>query len=160
YTYSTCIQYTHIHIHTMYLHISHMYTLVPIAYSTYHYYILYTIYPHTHTLTTCTTYYTHPYIYTPLYILWLYMLHLIYTVPCMYYLIHRPLLYTHAIYTPPICYPLLYVSLLYSYPLYTPLLYKLPYILHTYINRLSYKHSLITISHICHTQDVYKYIYI
>lgn len=143
YTYKTIHMHTyiytvHTYTHTYYapIHISHMYTLIPIAYS----------------MHTCTQQIVHPYISIVLY-----SPSSIYHYLICYHLIYTPLLYTHAIYTPPIRYLLLYVPLLYNHPLYVPMiLYNRSYTTHTYISL--YEHSLIIISHICHIQAIYKHI--
>ena len=139
----------HTYTHTYYapIHIHHMYTLIPIAYSTHHYYIPYT---HTHIhipLTTCTSTMARLYIRTLIqpygYIATLYIQTL-----------YIPMLYIYHLYTTH-CYMYpYYITTLYMY-----LYYYIPaHTLHTYISTPLYKHRLITISHICHTQAPYKYI--
>ena len=141
----------HTHTHTYYvpIHIYHMHALIPIAYSTYHYYTLYTICLYTHTLTTYTTYHTHTLIYTHPYISYGYICTTLYT---------QSLVCT-TLYTGPCYIPMLYARYLYAtHCNMHPCCYVLNHRLHIYINTPLYKHRLITISHICHTQAPYKYI--
>ena len=131
------IDYTHIHIHI------HMYTSLIHTYIDTHTTILYTLHCTYIHNTSMHTWYT--------YALISYSIpnsichYLICTVPYMHHLIYYyliwPMLYTR--------HP--YVLLCYMYPYYITTLYMYPWY---YI----YEHSLITISHICHTQAPYKHI--
>ena len=131
-TYNCCTYiYTRTHVtHTTYAHMVHTY-----PYKLYHTYI-------DSSILDSTPLYSHS---------------LIQPISIRYYLYAAPYIYT--LYIPMLYITHYIISPYYITTLYMYLYYYIPaHTLHTYISTPLYKHSLITISHICHTQAPYKYI--
>ena len=146
-TYNYIDTYIHQHIHTQTIHIQYMYTVHTHTHTQYipmHIWYMHALISYSIPIQIVSQQIVYPIICTCLYSPCSICYHLIQTVPYMYHLIYIPLLYTHAyIYRIYIAYCIIYGC------------YMCPRFIYTLVIARLY----ITTPHICHTQDVYKYIY-